>query len=362
MKKPAATHPERGQTDASLRVEREKTDRALIARQAAVEAGADAAIDRARVTADAVVDEARTSADLRATAAPASVRQALSASREHEDEALHDERAAADALLERERTETRAALAKLLPLERTKTDRHLLTERRHADDVLSHRDDFLGIVSHDLRNLLGGIVTSAGMVEAMAGGGAAAPHVLTGTARIQRYAARMNRLIGDLQDVAAIDNGRLSVRLVPGNLMTAIEETIERFEADAAAAQLTIDAPSDGPALTAVFDHDRMLQVLGNLLANAIKFTAPGGSIRIAGARDTAGVQVSVSDTGRGIPPELCEAVFERFWQGRDDERRGMGLGLYISKSIVTAHGGTIDVESVPGQGSTFTVTLPPPG
>jgi signal transduction histidine kinase len=353
--------PERGHTDDSLRTEREKTDRALDATQAAVEAEADAVIDRAREVADGVLADARAKAEgqLEDTGASPATRDAVSVEQQHEDAALQEERAAADRTLEQERAETRAALAKLLPLERTKTDRHLLTERARADHALANRDDFLGIVSHDLRNLLGGIVTSAGHLAAVTREGESASVVQAGTQRIQRYAARMNRLIGDLLDVAAIESGRLSIARVEGDVMAVVAEVVERFESDATAAGLSLEVPVAGPPLAAAFDHERLLQVMSNLIANAIKFTRPGGSIRIAGLRDRASVQVSITDTGEGIAPDRYAAVFERFWQAGANDRRGLGLGLYIAKSIVDAHGGTLDVESVPGEGSTFTVRLP---
>ena len=353
--------PERGQTDDSLRTEREKTDRALAAKQAAVESEADAVIDHARDVADAVLAEARDKAEdqLEDGCASPSARDALSSERQQEDAALQAERDTADRTLEQERAETRSALAKLLPLERTKTDRHLLTERLRSDNALSNRDDFLGIVSHDLRNLLGGIVTSAALLAADVSHAGANSRTIAGAERIQRYAARMNRLIGDLLDVAAIENGRLSIKPARGDVMAVVAEAVERFEGDAEAAGLSLEGPADGPPLMAAFDHDRILQVMSNLISNAIKFTPQGGSIRIAGARDKAGVQVSVTDTGEGIAADRYNAVFERFWQAGADDRRGLGLGLYISKSIADAHGGTLDVESVPGQGSTFTLTLP---
>ena len=356
-----APRPERGQTDDSLRTEREKTDRALAAKQAAVESEADAVIEHARGVADAVLAEAREKAEdqLENVSASPSTRSALSAEHQQEDAALQNERDAADRTLEQERAETRAALVKLLPLERTKTDRHLLTERARSDDALANRDDFLGIVSHDLRNLLGGIVLAARHIAVVAKGGDADAAILSGSERIERYAARMNRLVGDLLDVAAIESGNLSVMPVQGDAMAAVTEAIERFEAEAATAGLSIEGPVDGPPLITAFDHDRLLQVLVNLIANAVKFTERGGAIRIGGARDKAGVRITVTDTGRGISPEQYAAVFERFWQAGHADRRGLGLGLYISKSIVEAHGGTLDVESTPGEGSTFTISLP---
>ena len=351
---------EREQTDESLRTEREKTDRALAEHQAAVEEDADAVIRHARDTADAVLVEAREKADddLAEAGAPGAARRALAGERKRDDAALRAERAAADDSLERERAETNVALARLLPLERVKTDRYLFTERVRSDDALSNRDDFLGIVSHDLRNLLGGIVLAAGVMAKHADAHDQGRQILAGTARIQRYAARMNRLIGDLLDVASIDAGRLAVTPVPNDVAAVIAEAVDTFHADAAARHLSL-VTRVKPPVPALFDHDRLLQVLANLITNAIKFTAAGGHVTVRAARTGDEVQVSVTDTGAGISPDLLDAVFERFWQAKEGDRRGLGLGLYISRSIVDAHGGRIWVESTPGSGSTFHFTLP---
>lgn len=354
---------EREQTDVSLRTEREKTDQALAEHQAEVEDEADAVIEQARTTADAVLEEAREKADgqLDDAGAPPAAQRALDSDRAREDAALREERAAADVSLERERAETALALARLLPLERVKTDRYLLTERVRSDDALANRDDFLGIVSHDLRNLLGGIVMSAGAMAKLADSHEQGKQMLAGTARIQRYAARMNRLIGDLLDVASIDAGRLALSPVHCDVAAVIDEAVETFQSDAAFRHIALTSRVARP-LTARFDHDRLLQVLANLISNAIKFSPDQGRIDVTAARAGDGVQVSIADAGAGIPPETLEAVFERFWQARSGDRRGLGLGLYISKSIVDAHGGRIWVESTPGTGSTFHFTLPPAG
>jgi signal transduction histidine kinase len=108
----------------------------------------------------------------------------------------------------------------------------------------------------------------------------------------------------------------------------------------------------------AKFDHERILQVLANLLTNAIKFTPAGGRILLRVEPVGQDVCFSVADTGPGIPSHQLESVFERFWQARSEDRRGLGLGLFISKGIVEAHGGRIWAESQPGKGSTFSFTL----
>lgn len=353
---------ERDQTDESLRVEREKTDRALAERQAAEE-DSDLVVQISRESADAVLTEARAKADQRLDEDLPQVesRATLAEERLQEDEALQEERASADEILRRERHENARVLSRLLPLEREKTDRFLLTERARSDDALENRDNFLGLVSHDLRNLLGGIVLNAELLSARAPEDDGGRQTLVATGRIQRYAARMNRLIGDLVDVASIDSGKLALTPASGDVAALIDEAVETFQAAASAKGISLQVETAERPLLAELDHDRMLQVLANLIANAIKFTAEGGRIRIHGERAGDELLVSVSDTGSGIPGHLLEAIFERFWQVGKNDRRGVGLGLFISRSIVENHGGRIWAESKPGEGSRFCFTLPSP-
>lgn len=350
---------EREQTNESLRMEREKTDRALAERQTAEE-DSDLAVHHARESADAVLTEARARADERMEASPhVGTRASLAEERVLEDEALQEERASADELLRRERAENARVLSRLLPLEREKTDRFLLTERARSDVALSNRDNFLGLVSHDLRNLLSGIVISADLLSARAPENEDGAQTLAMTKRIQRYAARMNRLIGDLTDVASIDAGKLAITPAPGDAAALIAEAVDTFQAAASAKDISLQTEIVEGPLLAEFDHDRMLQVLANVIANAIKFTSRDGSINVRGECAGDELRFSISDTGTGIPGDMLEAVFERFWQVGKNDRRGVGLGLYISRCIVEAHGGRIWAESTLGEGCRFFLTLP---
>ena len=247
-------------------------------------------------------------------------------------------------------------------MERDATDSYLLTERVRADDAIANRDDFLGIVSHELRNLLGGIVTAAGLLTKMAATAEDGDGTRTGAERIQRYAARMNRLIGDLVDVVSIDAGRLAVHPSPGDIALLIADAIETFGGAAAARGLSLEARVTERTLPAAFDYERMLQILANLITNAIKFTPAGGAILVDGERLADGIRLSVSDTGGGIPADMLDAVFERFRQVTGDDTRGLGLGLYISRCLVLAHGGTMWAECRPGEGATIHLTIPDSG
>jgi len=356
IKVSSQVHAERENTDESLRAEREKTDQALVDRQAVVDENADQTVEQARSVADAVVATARVTADellLTGDVEHGPRYAALAEQRAAEDHKLQGARADADEALRQQREENARVLAALLPLERQKTDRYLLTERARADDAVAHRDDFLGIVTHDLRDLLSGIVLSAALLP----DSASEPN---GTKqRIQRYAARMNRLIGDLLDVASIDAGQLRVVPALGDWSALIEEVAALFQPSASAQGITLEIALPGRSLAMRFDHDRMLQVLANLIANSLKFTARGGKIRVEAERGTDELRCAVHDTGSGIPARMLEAIFERFWQERSNDRRGVGLGLYITRCIVEAHRGRIWAESTQGVGSTLRFTLP---
>jgi signal transduction histidine kinase len=353
--------PERDETDESLRIERQKTDQALLEKQEAIERDADEVVDHAREIADAVLSEARDKADqkLEEEEPPPGKRETVSEERALEDAALEEERAAADESLRLEREEHARALHRLLPLEREKTDRHLLTERARSDFAISNRDDFLGIVSHDLRNLLQGIVMSAELLSARAADDEAGQQTRAGVKRIERYSARMVRLIGDLVDVTSIDAGKLAVAPRRQDLCELVAEAVATFEPVASAKGISLASESAEPSILVDFDHDRMMQVFANLLTNAIKFTPEGGKVWIRVERAEGKVLCCVGDTGPGIPGNMLELVFERFWQVGNDDRRGLGLGLYISRYIVAAHGGTIWAESRMGEGSRLYFTLP---
>jgi signal transduction histidine kinase len=353
---------DRDRTDDSLREEREKTDRVLAERRQ-IEEDADESVRHSREESDASVHEARTKADEeqaqegRGKASNAAVTEARAA----EDEALQEERSAADENLRREREESARALRMLFPLERSKTDRHLLTERARSDDDVSKRDAFMGIASHDLRSLLGGIVLSADAIARRVTNldTEEGEKILAETKRIERYTARMNRLIGDLVDIASINAGNFKVLPEEGDAAKTIAEAVELFEPFATEKEIDFEATLVQQPLPARFDYDRVLQVLANFITNAIKFTSEGGSIRIRAERNGDEVLISVSDTGCGIPSDMLTAVFERFWQVGQNDPRGTGLGLYISKYIVEAHGGRIWAESTPGEGSIFRFTIP---
>ena len=218
-------------------------DRAMAADRAAVLDSADEVLLRARQDADAVLLDARERADQRLEESdpPLAPSVAVAHDRVLEDALLQQERAAADQSLEVERAETDRVLSRLLPRERDQTDLFLLTERVRSDDALANRDDFLGLVSHDLRDGLGTIVLSAALIAKAAGETPDGTRIAGEAARIQRQVARMNRLIGDLLDIASIDAGKLRVSPAQGDLAALLGEAVDAFTAAAAVKQIQID-------------------------------------------------------------------------------------------------------------------------
>jgi signal transduction histidine kinase len=362
---------ERGRTNESLRTEREKADQAVAAKQEDVAQHADAVVGRARDNADAVLSVARENADAVLDAARhqademadpgvvPGVERRVVEERVLADEIIRGERDIADETLRQEREEYARTLRRFLPLERESTDRYLLTERIRSDDAVANRDDFLAIVTHDLRDLIGGIVMSATVLAKRAPQNEDGRNTLAETRRIERYAARMNRLIGDLVDVASIDAGKLAIAPVPQDLAIVIAEAEDTFRATASAKGILLGTQIDAAPLLAALDHDRILQVLANLISNSLKFTPQGGKITICGESEAAGIRLSVVDTGSGIPHDALERIFDRFSQVGRNDRRGLGLGLYLSRNIVEAHGGRIWAQSRPGAGTTILLTLP---
>jgi PAS domain S-box-containing protein len=233
---------------------------------------------------------------------------------------------------------------------------HLYDEARAAVRV---RDDVLAIVSHDLRNPLSTILTSTGrlleMLEDADGDSARAS-----LERCQRAARRMTHMISDLVDAASLETGTLSLDQHENELGRVMSDAIDLLQPLADARGLALTTELAGGVDRAWCDRERIVQVLSNLVGNAIKFTPTGGHIRVLAETWGDMVRVSVHDDGPGIAPEQMPRIFDRYWHlAQRESRQGAGLGLYIAKGIVENHGGRIWVESTLGRGSTFFFTLP---
>ena len=226
-----------------------------------------------------------------------------------------------------------------------------------AHEALDLKDEFLAIVSHDLRNPLNAIALNTQLLERLTTSGD--PKLGRISRSLDASIAQMKRIISDLLDLAAIEAGKLSVQPRPGDAREAIEESVESFRSTRAERSISLEARVPAEPLAARFDSGRIVQVLDNLIHNALKFTPDGGRIVVEGRRAEA-VEILVRDSGPGLTAEEIAVIFERFRQVEKRGRRALGLGLYISRSIVESHGGRIRAESVPGEGSTFLFTLPP--
>jgi PAS domain S-box-containing protein len=224
-----------------------------------------------------------------------------------------------------------------------------------ARQAVADREELLAIVSHDLKNPLTAILLNAGVIQQRA------PEAARQADGILRAGAQMQQLIANILDVNRARQGHLSLILEPVSVWGLVNEVIDTLKPQAAIKSLRIvrDVASDIGDVTA--DRSRLLQVLSNLVGNAIKFTPERGTITVAAAVSGSDLILRVQDTGPGIAADQQAKIFERFWQAKKAERQGhgAGLGLAIAKGIVEAHHGRIAVSSAVGHGATFTVTLP---
>jgi PAS domain S-box-containing protein len=220
------------------------------------------------------------------------------------------------------------------------------------------REEVLSVVSHDLRNPLSAILMCARALEQSDPSDPAARQSLVTT--IRESAAWSNRLIQDLLDVASIEQNRLSLERETADPAGLVLQARHMFDMEAGEHRISLEqeVPTNLPVVDV--DGARIVQVLGNLMRNALKFTADGGRITVGVRSERDRLVFYVRDTGVGISPDKLARVFDRYWQSAEGARaRGTGLGLSIAKGIVEAHGGHIWVESKPNAGSTFYFSLP---
>lgn len=232
-------------------------------------------------------------------------------------------------------------------------ERRLASEQR----AVRARDELLAVVSHDLRSPLATILMQVGLMksETSAPGDGAALRACA--ERIARPAAQMKTLIDDLMDLAKIEAQRFVVRPRDVDSRSMVEEAVLTVAPLAESKQIRLSEEwIDTPRLHA--DRGQILRVLSNLLGNAIKFSPEGGEVTVRTERSDGNVMISVADTGPGIPADQLPWVFERYWQERPVSHAGAGLGLYIARGIVEAHGGRIWAESSP-RGARLTFVLP---
>ena len=234
---------------------------------------------------------------------------------------------------------------------------HDITALRQLEQV---RTEFVANVSHELRTPLTAI---QGYLETLLGGAMDDPaHARRFLEVVFRHTERLGRLLNDLTDLSNIELGRVSLQRGPVALGEVVDGTLDiiRAKADAGGVRLEARLPAELPAVQA--DRDRLAQILINLVDNAVKYTPRGGQVAVEAAAGEGLVEVAVVDTGVGIPPADLPRITERFYRvdrARSRELGGTGLGLAIVKHLVAAHGGTLVIESRPGEGTRVRVTLP---
>lgn len=226
------------------------------------------------------------------------------------------------------------------------------------EDAEQRRVHLIGDVAHEIRTPL---ATVRGYLEGLADGVVEPSPELF--AQLHDETGRLQRLVDDLQELSRVESGRVPLnprRIAPAHLIdTAVNRLAPDFEAKGV--RLSVERGSGLPDVLA--DEDRTIQVLTNLLSNALRYTPSGGDVRLSTARDGSFVRFSVSDSGIGIAPEHLPRVFDRFYRidpARSRALGGSGIGLTIARSLAESQGGTISAESAgPGQGSLFSFTVP---
>ncbi len=237
----------------------------------------------------------------------------------------------------------------------------LFTEIQRAYEELKELDrlksEFINIASHELRTPLAIISAYAELLE-----GETTEEGQQFLQVLRQSAAQLARLTKDMVDLQHLERGQLLIRMEQVSLPEVLSAVAQRYIplAEAKHQDFQVEVPADLPAVRV--DRDKLELIVGNLCSNAVKFTPPGGRIRLAAKDGPGEVRIVVEDNGPGIPPEAQERIFERFYQVQESltrEHGGLGLGLSIVKGLVELHGGRVWVESEVGEGSTFIVSLP---
>lgn len=364
----------RENTDNSLKFERNKTDNYLDRESQTVEDESDEIVSSKRREADRKLKESRDQSDKKRFEETTKKSPLLDAERKRSDSDRKIARNEEDKVRNEERDQKKQIAQELLNTERAETDSNLLFERdvtdeasvsnsvlvTNAQEALSTRDTYLGILSHDLKNPLAAIsLSSSAMKRAFEKNKFDKKTIDKYFSALERNVSSMGRMIEDLLDVEQMVNGELKLKLIDLDLNKLVLECKELFEPIAESKLFTINVSLCETEAIASADHDRLLQVLSNLVGNAVKYTKENGTIFLSVEKNNNKILVSVKDEGPGIPPEKLGIIFERFTQLNGNDRKGVGLGLFISKWIIESHKGEIFVNSVLGEGSNFSFSLP---
>jgi signal transduction histidine kinase len=371
---------ERQLTDDSLIAERVKTNQSLSNSRTNTEIQIDQAMEAARTRADSKNENRQISSGYKVEDEKQNGHERVARERERSDNAVELERSQVDAVLEREREIKSALASRLLEQERKLTDKNLSFERTQTDseifrsadlltrEIANHsktkisltsRDEFLAIVSHDLRNPIGAASSCAEMLLEEPTYKGMDPEIKYWIEFIKRNVDTSLRMITDLLDMERMAHGKLVLKIDQHKMGQIILQSVESFTHLASAKSVLLRVKEINAADVVRCDQDRILQVLSNLLGNALKFIPEGGLITVEASFSPSEVTVAIADSGPGIAEEKLGKIFERFSQINSKDRRGLGLGLYISKMLIEAHGGRIWVESTVNKGSTFYFTVP---
>jgi signal transduction histidine kinase len=244
--------------------------------------------------------------------------------------------------------------------ELSRTREALDDARRAAQDANEAKDRFLSMISHELRTPLGAIGGYASLLEEEIHGPLSEGQRKY-VGRIRHSQQHILRLVNELLDLAKIESGQFPLKLAAAPVQKVVESVKAMIEPQILGCNLRLEISSDDPTLAVYADGERVEQIVLNLLSNAVKFTSAGGVVSITTAATENAVLIHVEDTGIGIPSGKLEEVFEPFVQIEQSQTRGRGtgLGLAISRELARAMGGDLTIESVRGQGSTFTLMLP---
>jgi signal transduction histidine kinase len=375
----------RAGTDACLGAERASSNMDDHARAMGSRRMLDDLIERDRIFADIRLSKFRDGADRtvsRERSGAPSAGPRVSDERDAADQLKKVEREMADATLLRERNRSDVAVdterhehdALRVDLEtmRQATDDRLSSERQGADstsDTLGkirtalmraqsgnkRGNEVLAMVTHDLRSPLSVIsLNTESIVETTQD-----PSTRAAANSVMQGVARMERLLCDLLDLARIESGTLNIVRRRHDVGALLLEVLRTYQPMFASRNITFTVDIPAESVDALFDHDRIVQVLSNLLGNAMKFTPGGGVVDLRAEVKANHVEFALYNEGPGISPSALPHIFERFWQLDSSERRGLGLGLSICRTIVDAHGGKIWAESEVGKGATLRFTLP---
>lgn len=360
----------RDKTDQTLDDERQKTDEHLEQKAREVEQKTSDKLRSIRLATDKARESQREEVDLAKEQqcevtgiSPTQLdKKLLVQEREGSDKSQAVERGEEDRARTEERAQKQliAETAALLEKEREDTNSALLEERVRVDLELITRDTFLAIVSHDLKNSIVAISISAALIRrGLSKDAVDVVSLLKHLGGIEQAAEGMSRMINDLLDVERMAHDQLQLKLENVDVCALLQECVDLSTPVVSSKSFSMTIHTSTEPIFANVDHDRILQVLSNLIGNSLKFTPNGGAIKLSARKQGTQVEVSVTDNGSGIPEEAQVQIFERFSQLTMNDRRGLGLGLFIAKWIVEAHKGRIWVSSEVGKGSTFSFTLP---